>query len=195
MQGGLETRALMGFLETFWQRGAVTRKPKRCEIRAWVLRDLSCKKSLLRVLHQMNERSQIRPNAVGKASRGNDPSRMSASSMPEPSEHAAEEQSAASMNAHALREWRQARGVSQGQLATMLDVPINTIARWERGEVAIRHPRILALALQMLAGTVSDPATIERVEAQIRPHHVNPDHAKNEDISGYFPACRNQDDF
>jgi transcriptional regulator with XRE-family HTH domain len=54
------------------------------------------------------------------------------------------------MDASALRDWRQAHELSQGQLASMLDLPINTLARWERGEVAIRHPRILALALHAL---------------------------------------------
>lgn len=71
--------------------------------------------------------------------------------MPDQAEHAHEKQSASRIDAGALREWRQLHGVSQGQLATMLDVPINTVARWERGEVAIRHPQILALALQALA--------------------------------------------
>lgn len=46
---------------------------------------------------------------------------------------------------------RQELGLSQSQLAELLDVPVNTLARWERGEVTIRHPRILALALRALA--------------------------------------------
>lgn len=70
------------------------------------------------------------------------------------------------MNAGALREWRQLHLVSQGQLAALLDVPINTVARWERGEVAIRHPRILALALHALANRMSEPATIEHIELE-----------------------------
>lgn len=77
---------------------------------------------------------------------------------------AAEEQSGSPVDRHALREWRQRHGASQGQLAAMLDVPINTIARWERGEVAIRHPQILALALEALAGKMTGPASIARVE-------------------------------
>lgn len=49
-------------------------------------------------------------------------------------------------------------GLSQSQLAELLDVPVNTLARWERGEVVIRHSRILALALQALAKSLSESA-------------------------------------
>lgn len=86
--------------------------------------------------------------------------------MPDQAEHAPEQQSAASIDASALRAWRQARGVSQGQLATMLEVPINTIARWERGEVAIRHPHILDLALQALASAMPESAKSEGVHPE-----------------------------
>src|SRR5262245_49744054 len=55
------------------------------------------------------------------------------------------------MDNAALREWRLTHGLSQDELANLLDVPTNTLARWERGELAIRHPRILALALHALA--------------------------------------------
>jgi hypothetical protein len=41
----------------------------------------------------------------------------------------------------------------------MLDVPVNTLARWERGEVAIRHPRILSLALHGLGLSLKSSAT------------------------------------
>jgi transcriptional regulator with XRE-family HTH domain len=68
------------------------------------------------------------------------------------------------MNATALRDWRHAHDLSQDQLATMLDVPVNTLARWERGEVAIRHPRILALALHALALAFAVSATQEDVK-------------------------------
>lgn len=59
-----------------------------------------------------------------------------------------------------LRTWRVAHGLSQEQLASMLDVPMNTVARWERGEVAIRHPRIVALALQALGFSMLVSATM-----------------------------------
>ncbi len=38
--------------------------------------------------------------------------------------------------------------MSQRDLAAELDVPPNTLARWERGEISIKHPRMLRLALQ-----------------------------------------------
>lgn len=41
-------------------------------------------------------------------------------------------------------------GLSQSQLADLLGIPVNTLARWERGDVTIRHPRILSLALEAL---------------------------------------------
>jgi len=41
--------------------------------------------------------------------------------------------------------------MSQRDLAAELDVPANTVARWERGELAIHHPRVLELALEMIA--------------------------------------------
>ncbi len=46
-----------------------------------------------------------------------------------------------------VRSWREARGLSQSRLGKLLGTPPNTIAKWERGEQNIRHPRILALAL------------------------------------------------
>jgi transcriptional regulator with XRE-family HTH domain len=49
-----------------------------------------------------------------------------------------------------LRRWRAEHGMSQAQLAHALDVPKDTISRWERDALGIRHGRILALALQAL---------------------------------------------
>lgn len=49
-----------------------------------------------------------------------------------------------------LRAWREARGLLQTQLAALLGVTSNSIARWERGEVAPVHPRMLWLALTAL---------------------------------------------
>ena len=59
----------------------------------------------------------------------------------------------------ALQQWRAAHRLSQGELAAMLDVPVNTLARWERSEVAIRHPRILELALHAIALSLEVSAT------------------------------------
>ena len=49
-----------------------------------------------------------------------------------------------------LRAARQELGLSQAELAALLDVPVNTVARWERGVVTVRHPRVLLLALTEL---------------------------------------------
>ena len=50
-----------------------------------------------------------------------------------------------------LREFRKQLALSQAGLAAVLEVPANTIARWERGVVTIRHPRVLRLALERLS--------------------------------------------
>jgi len=50
-----------------------------------------------------------------------------------------------------LRAARRALGLSQRALAVLLDVTENTVARWERGELAIAHPRMLELALKGLS--------------------------------------------
>lgn len=46
-----------------------------------------------------------------------------------------------------LRCHRAVRGESQAATAHRLGIPANTLARWERGELRIQHPTILALAL------------------------------------------------
>jgi DNA-binding transcriptional regulator YiaG len=40
--------------------------------------------------------------------------------------------------------------MTQRDLAAELDVPRNTVARWERGELAIQHERMLRLALSAI---------------------------------------------
>ena len=57
-----------------------------------------------------------------------------------------------------LREFRHQLGLSQARLAALLDVTPNTIARWERGELAIASPRMLRLALERLADTLPQPS-------------------------------------
>lgn len=52
-----------------------------------------------------------------------------------------------------LRATRARLGLSLAALAALLDVPINTLSRWELGRMSIRHPRILALALERLEQT------------------------------------------
>ena len=48
-----------------------------------------------------------------------------------------------------MKAWREARGITQRRLATLLDVEPVTVSRWERGE---RQPtgRMLELALKGL---------------------------------------------
>ena len=55
-----------------------------------------------------------------------------------------------SLNGARLRERRAALVLSQAELAAELGVPANTIARWERGELTIRNPVMVDLALQTL---------------------------------------------
>lgn len=47
-----------------------------------------------------------------------------------------------------LRRMREALNLTQEELAERLDIPTNTLARWERGELYIRHATILHLALR-----------------------------------------------
>lgn len=49
-----------------------------------------------------------------------------------------------------LRAARQQLGLSQAELGRQLGVSPNTIYRWEQGDLAIRHPHMLALALDQL---------------------------------------------
>lgn len=46
---------------------------------------------------------------------------------------------------------RAALGLTQRELGELLDVEANTIARWERGERLVQHPKMLQLALAALA--------------------------------------------
>ncbi len=55
------------------------------------------------------------------------------------------------MTGDELRTIRNKLGLSQSELARLLDVPADTLAKWERGTVGIRHPEILRLALDRLA--------------------------------------------
>lgn len=55
------------------------------------------------------------------------------------------------LDGRALREHRAALGMTQAELAVQLGVAPNTVARWERGERRIEHPRLVRLALMALA--------------------------------------------
>ena len=55
-----------------------------------------------------------------------------------------------SMTGTDLRAARLSRGLTQQQLADALGVTRNSVARWERGELTIRAPKMLAAALQAI---------------------------------------------
>ena len=54
------------------------------------------------------------------------------------------------MDGETLKQARAALGLTQEQLAEALGLPRVTITRWETGTVAIRHGRLVALALEAL---------------------------------------------
>lgn len=57
-------------------------------------------------------------------------------------------------------------GLSQAKLGERIGVSANTIARWERGELAIQHQEMLRLALDGLL-----VERIKAVEPAMRPDH------------------------
>ena len=60
------------------------------------------------------------------------------------------------MTGDELRKIRQSvLQMTQRDLAGELRVPVNTLARWERGELAIQHVRILELALHDIAAQMT----------------------------------------
>jgi len=54
-----------------------------------------------------------------------------------------------------LREVRSTLNMTQTEIGGLLGVPWNTVARWERGTITIRHPKMLTHALNDIANTVS----------------------------------------
>ena len=57
-----------------------------------------------------------------------------------------------------LREQRMRLRMSQAALAAALGVARNTIARWERSELEIRHPELIQMALDRLATRKQSPS-------------------------------------
>lgn len=49
------------------------------------------------------------------------------------------------MNGEWIRDWRLGRGMTQEQLATLLFVAPNTVARWERGELEVSGWLVVAI--------------------------------------------------
>jgi predicted ATPase/DNA-binding CsgD family transcriptional regulator/transcriptional regulator with XRE-family HTH domain len=56
-----------------------------------------------------------------------------------------------------LRQRRQALHLSQSDLGRLLGVSRNSVARWERGELPIRHPELVLLALDRLEQDARSP--------------------------------------
>src|SRR5690242_15808489 len=56
-----------------------------------------------------------------------------------------------------LRDWRRAHNLTQAELAGLLGVSPNSVARWERGELPIRHPELIGLAIENLGRRLADP--------------------------------------
>ncbi len=77
-----------------------------------------------------------------------------------------------------LQSRRNSLRLSQAQLAERLGVSANTVARWERGELVIAHPRMLDMALRKIEeeaarlGDAWDPQAEEdrAIEARIEQH-------------------------
>ena len=55
------------------------------------------------------------------------------------------------MKSEAIRQWREEQGMSQAELARLLDVRRQTITEWETGVREVRMGRVLELALMALA--------------------------------------------
>lgn len=63
-------------------------------------------------------------------------------------------------SAQDLREWRTSYQLTQEELAAMLDVQPNTLARWERGVKPIGNARMLGLSLQAISFSLAVQRTI-----------------------------------
>ncbi len=59
-----------------------------------------------------------------------------------------------------LRQLRQSAGLTQRALGAALDVPVNTIALWERGARSIRHGQVLRLAIERVAAREDEPTKL-----------------------------------
>jgi transcriptional regulator with XRE-family HTH domain len=60
--------------------------------------------------------------------------------------------------------YRKALGLTQAQLDKKLGKVPNTIARWERGELAVGNPKILRLAFKSLETQVSNKKIRENIK-------------------------------
>ena len=65
-------------------------------------------------------------------------------------------------NGDNLRKRRARLGLSQAELAGRLGVPANTLARWERGVIEVRHWRMVFRALNDVADELAAETDPER---------------------------------
>jgi len=75
-----------------------------------------------------------------------------------------------SLPPHELRERRRALRLTQAELGERLGVSTNTVARWERGELRVRHPRQVTRTLERLERTSSSNMT-HSASARFDKHH------------------------
>jgi predicted ATPase/DNA-binding XRE family transcriptional regulator len=73
-----------------------------------------------------------------------------------------------------LRERRQALQLTQADLGRVLGVTRNSVARWERGELPIRHPELVVLALDNLTQQFRVKARNGSRQAESTPRHNLP---------------------
>lgn len=72
------------------------------------------------------------------------------------------------MKPEEIKAYRNALGLTQAELAEKLGKTPNTIARWERGELAIGSPKILRLAFKGLETQTSNPKIRENIKQMKR---------------------------
>jgi transcriptional regulator with XRE-family HTH domain len=72
------------------------------------------------------------------------------------------------MKPEEIKAYRKSLNLTQAQLAKKLGKTPNTIARWERGELAVGSPKILRLAFKGLETQVSNPKIRESIKQMKR---------------------------
>lgn len=83
-----------------------------------------------------------------------------------------------------LRQRREALGLSQPQLGNLVDTPLNTISRWERGAILIDHPDWLDEQMKRLEkdcaenGPIAKPPAIDGERLQKRREALGLTHAE-----------------
>ncbi|MCK1367658.1 helix-turn-helix transcriptional regulator [Bradyrhizobium sp. 62] len=70
-----------------------------------------------------------------------------------------------------LAEWRQAKGLSQKQLADRLESDVMTVSRWELGKTAISTDALAALA-EALGGDMMEPEDLYHHPGEPTPNQL-----------------------